>query len=368
MGIIDERVCQIALSRLPGIGAKTVRQLIAHCGSASDVFSSSKATLQKIPGIGNTLSGILTDSNTIHLAERDLHFYLRNNIEMLFYLDKGYPPRLKHFDDMPVVLYVKGRPDWLATRTVAVIGTRSPDRRGKEICHDLINGLKAYHVQIISGLAYGIDASAHNSSLSMDMENIAVMGTGMDVIYPAVHRTLAKRIENNGALVTEFPIRSRADKENFPRRNRIIAGLADAVVVIQSKERGGSLITVEYANQYNKDVFAFPGGIDNPLHKGCNKLIKRHKAHLIENISDLVHIMRWDSDITQKRAPQGILFCDLDEDEKKMLHAIREGDAVSTDYLSSILGLSFSQMTSTLLQLELKGLIISYPGNRFKAV
>jgi DNA processing protein len=368
MGINDERIYQIALSRLPGIGAKTVRQLIAYCGSASGVFNLSRRTLQKIPGIGRRLSGILSDSATIQQAERDLRYYLKHDIEILFYLDEEYPRRLRHFDDMPVLLYAKGRPNWDADKTVAVIGTRNPDEQGKKICHDLIEGLSTINVQLISGLAYGIDACAHEVSLNSDMENIAVMGTGMDVIYPAIHRPLARRIENQGALISEFPIRSRADKENFPRRNRIIAGLADAIVVVQSKERGGSLITAEYANQYNKDVFAYPGGVHNDLHKGCNKLIKTHKAYLIESIADFLHIMRWDTEHSIRKPPQRLLFTDLDDDEEKMLIVIQEKKKVSADFLASELEMTYSEMTTALLQLELKGLIISCPGNQFKAV
>ena len=356
---------QIALTKIPFVGAKIAKHLIAYCGGVQAVFETKKSHLLKIPGLGDGIASKIAAADPKNLAIQDLDYLERNDIKTTFYLDQDYPPRLKHFEDSPLLLYYKGSPNWNAGRTVGIVGTRKPSPYGRSICQKLIHDLIPYKVQIISGLAYGVDALTHHTANQHGVENLAIMGTGIDQIYPSQNRSIAMQTMKNGALITEYPIGTKPDRENFPRRNRIIAGLSDAIVVIQSAEKGGSLITAEYANDYFKDVFAFPGRISDEYSSGCNRLIKINKAHLMESAQDIAYIMRWELDDHSKTAKQTELFLDLSDIEKKVLKAISKDEDVSIDSLHSTLKLPLSDLSSTLLHLEFKGLVNSLPGKRY---
>ena len=360
----EELFYKIALTKIPQVGPRLARTLIAYTGSPEAVFSESPAKLIKIPGIGPKIVKSLRSIQTTKSIEKDILYLERHQIKSMFYLDDDFPGRLRHFEDAPVMLYFKGSPNWNFHRTVGVVGTRKPTIHGKNNCKKLIRGLRELDVQIVSGLAYGIDTVVHQEANNHQIENLAIMGSSIDYIYPASNRSLANAIAQNGALCSEFSLGTKPDRENFPLRNRIIAMLSDAIVVVESPEKGGSLITSEYANIYNKDVFAFPGRVQDPKATGCNRLIKSHKAALIEGVDDIRYVMRWDKQ-NESKTHQMKLFEQLSSNEKKLLDVFPVEYDIAIDDLHARSNVTMSELASLLLNLEFKGLICSLPGKRY---
>ncbi|HMQ06554.1 MAG TPA: DNA-processing protein DprA [Saprospiraceae bacterium] len=356
----------IALTKVKNVGPVTFRSLIRHCGGVVEVFESSEKDILSIPNIGKTIFREIQSSTIWKKAEKELAFVEKHGITPLFYMDALYPGRLKQFDDCPVLLYFKGNCSLNHFRTVGIVGTRSPTDYGKSITEKLVEGLHAYQPFIISGMAYGIDAHAHRKSLEFGLSTVGVLGHGLHTLYPQTNRSLAEKILNQGGLLTEFSSEDGPDKEHFPMRNRIIAALSDALIVIESGEKGGSMITADLANQYHKDVFAFPGKTDDIKSAGCNKLIKTHKAALIESVEDIAYVMRWDQ-MDSLRSSQSTLFVELDETEQKIIQILRENREMTIDTLHYTLKLSISQMANILLNMEFKGVVTSLPGNRYIA-
>ena len=356
----------IALTQISEVGPVMAKLLISYCGSAEAVFKSSKKALSKIPQVGlKTIERIHTQrAEAFKKAEEEL-IYLRNNHgEAVLFHSKDYPKRLKHFDSSPLVLYHRGSLHLNHPRTVAIIGTRKPTEQGKIICEKVIEGLRKYNVQIISGLAYGIDTCAHHCAVKLGMETIGVVGHGLDRLYPASNRNLVDQMKENGGVLTEFPTGTKPDRENFPMRNRIIASMSDVIIVIESKKRGGSIITAEFANSYNKDVFAVPGRISDDSSEGCNRLIKQHKAHLLESAEDVAYIMRWE-DEQKEKVIQKSLFVEYTPEEQKIIDALSMNDQITIDDLNYKLQLPNSSLASLLLNLEFKGAIRSLPGKKY---
>lgn len=364
----DPRLHQIALTRIPGIGPKIGKQLVAYCGGVEAVFEERKSHLLRIPGIGEAVAHEIINSDT-SVVEEDLVYIDKHGIQIAFYLDEHYPRRLTHVDDGPLMLYSKGKFEAHPNRTVAIVGTRKPTPYGKSLVEELVHDLNPYGVQIISGLAYGIDSAAHRAACSNVIENLAVMGTGIDQLYPSSHRELANKICKKGGLISEYHLRARADRENFPRRNRVIAAMADVVIVVQSAARGGSLITGEFGNQYHKDVFAFPGRLKDEAFAGCNALIKQHKAHLLTSVKDIAYIMRWEvMDQGPKVDVQQELFVELNPQEEKIVNLLKTVDQGPIDWLHHELKISMGELSSLLLSLEFKGVINTLPGKCYQAV
>lgn len=360
----EELLYRIAITKIPNVGSVNTRNLVAYTGGVAAVFNEKEKNLRKIPGIGIKLAKEISESDPLELALKDLEYINKHKIKVLFYLDSAYPERLKRIDDAPAILYYKGDCNWNAQRTVGIVGTRTPSTYGQLKCEEIIQDLQAYNCQLISGLAYGIDAFAHKKACELSNENLAIMATGIDKIYPARHRKLAEEILNKGALVTEYPIGTTPGRENFPWRNRIIAGLADVTIVIESGARGGSLITAEYANAYFKDVFALPGKTTDKMSIGCNKLIKQNKAHLLESVKDLAYIMRWEAAQSAQNI-QVELFSNLTIEEEALVGLLREKLEASMDQLHHELKMNLSSLSSLLLNLEFKGIILSLPGKRY---
>ncbi len=356
----------VALTKIPKIGPVLAKNLLSYCGSAEDVFKASKTKLVKIPGIGESSISEFKDPEIFRSAEKEIKFAENNGVKVLFYTNPDYPRRLKHFDNCPLVLYYKGNADLNIDRTVGIVGTRNPTPQGRVITEKIIDDFKPLNVTIVSGLAFGIDGVAHRKSLESGINTIGVLGHGLDMIYPAEHRELSVKMTQQGGLLTEFGIDTIPDRQNFPMRNRIIAALSDAIIVIESKSRGGSIITAEIANEYNKDVFAIPGKPSDTHSAGCNGLIKRTKAHLMEDVEDFKYIMRWE-DVDKEKIVQSSLFIDLSEEENEIVQHIRDAKELSIDELSFQLKKSSSIMASMLLQLEFKGIIRSLPGKRYIA-
>lgn len=353
---------KIGITLIPGIGDVLAKNLISYCGSIEGVFKEKKAKLQKIPGIGLVLADAIRNHNVLERAEQEIKFIEKYKIAPLFYLDDDYPQRLKHCHDSPVMLYYKGKADLNSKRIVSVVGTRNATLYGKKICQDLINGLADHDVLIASGLAYGVDICAHKAALTNDLPTIGVLAHGLDKIYPAAHRSTAEKMLVKGGLLTEFLSQTQPDRENFPKRNRIVAGMADATIVIESKDEGGSLITADIANSYNRDVFAFPGKVDDEYSVGCNRLIKNNKAALIESATDVLRLMGWEKQKQKKKTvQQKSLFLNLSPEEEMVVGILRE-KPVGIDELCYAAKLNMSKVSMLLLNLELTGVVRSLPG------
>ncbi len=357
----DASLYRIALSMIDKIGSVRAKQLIAYCGSAEAVFKEKKSNLLKVPGISDGLiKGI--DQSKLKIAEKELLFNEKNKVKLLYYLEDDYPSRLKHYEDAPICLFYKGNADLNLNKHISIVGTRTPTERGKAICESLIAELKEYNINIFSGLAYGVDATAHQACLKNGIPTIGVVAHGLDKMYPSVHRKLASEMIESGGLLTEFPTNTNPDRERFPARNRIIAGISDAVIVIESKRSGGSMITANFANDYNKDVFAIPGRIQDEYSQGCNKLIKEHKAFLLESADELIKMMRWEK--RSKEEVQRSLFYDLTREERGVVELLQAG-VDNVDALSNSLSMSQAELATLLLELEFKGVVKSIPGKRY---
>lgn len=349
---------------LPSVGAVTAKSLVSYCGSPKAVFEARKKELMLIPGIGGSTAKAILDQDVFHQAEEEVRFLEQHKVRTLFYLDKDYPARLKHHNDAPAILYYRGTADLNTMRTVGIVGTRKPSPRGVAITEELVDGLKAYGVQTISGLAFGIDVVSHRKSLEVNIPTIGVLGHGLRKIYPSQHYEVAAKMAENGGLLTEYFSFKEPDREHFPMRNRIVAGLCDALIVVESPRKGGSMITAKIANDYNKDVFAFPGRVKDKNAEGCHLLIKSHQAALIESVDDIAYVMRW-KEIDAKKNAQRALFVEFTEDEKIVVDLLRENDEMGIDKLSWNCKLPYSKMASLLLRLEFKGVIKSIPGSQY---
>ncbi len=354
----------LALTKTPNVGPVIAKNLISYCGGIEQLFSKSKKELLKIPGIGPTVVSSLNDKEYRDEAAKELKLLRKHDINIMTFHDKAYPKRLLHFDDAPIMLFYKGNFDLNFNRTIAIVGTRTPTHNGISICEKIIEELLPYNVAVISGLAFGIDSIAHRKSVEYNIPTIGILGNGLPNVYPTIHRHLATKMIDNGGLLTEFSYNAKPARENFPMRNRIIAGISDAVIVIESKSKGGSIITAEFANDFNKDVFAVPGRISDEFSQGCNQLIKQNKAHLIESVKDITYIMRWD-EIDAGKTVQKQLFVELDEQEQIALGIIRDNTEIAIDLLSYKLQKNPSEVASILLGLEFKGLIKTLPGKKY---
>ena len=355
----------IALTLIPDVGPVLAKVLISYCGSAEAVFSASKKELSKIPQVGlKTIEKVKNNKEAFAHAEAQIKYLEKAGGKAIVFHDDSYPKRLKHFESSPLVIYCRGEMNLNHPRTVAIIGTRKPSELGRINCEKLIEGLKSYDVQIISGLAYGIDTCAHTQAVKLGIETIGVMGHGLDRMYPASNRKLASQMTENGGVLTEFPTETNPDRENFPMRNRIIASMSDVIIVVESKKRGGSIITAEFANTYNKDVFAIPGRLNDEVSEGCNRLIKQHKANLLESAADVGYIMRWD-EIDKAKVVQKALFIDFTAGEQKVIDVLKEVQQITIDELNYRIKMPPSELASMLLNLEFKGAIRALPGKKY---
>lgn len=360
----QEDLYKVALTMIPKVGAITARNLISYCGGLEAVFRARKKELCYVPGVGEVLADQILHSKALELAEQEINLLDKEGIRPIFYLDKDYPDRLRPYTDSPLLLYYKGTQTLNALRMVAIIGTRKPSPYGIHMCEELVEGLAPYQVTTISGLAYGVDVTAHRRSLQLNLPTIGVLAHGLQQIYPASHRQVAKQMIDAGGLLTEYPSHITPKREHFPMRNRIVAGLCDALVVVETGKEGGSMITAQFANDYNKDVFAFPGRVKDRHAIGGNYLIKTHRAALIEQAEDLAYIMGWEE---QPNVPgiQQQLFTELSPDEKLVVDLLRQNEGASIDKLTYESRMTGSCMAAVLLHLEFKGMIRSLPGKRY---
>ncbi|MFC1224016.1 DNA-processing protein DprA [Pedobacter sp. BG31] len=357
---------KIALTFIKSIGPVTAKNLLAYCGNAENVFSANKKQLLQIPGIGEKTIEAIRGSDALTRARQELDFVEKHGIEVLFFSDEKYPKRLKNCIDSPILLYAKGTVDFNQQRIISVVGTRNATNYGKNLCKELCEVLAPYNVLIVSGLAYGIDVTTHKECLAHHIPTVGVLGHGLDRMYPKIHKAVAQKMVLNGGLLTEFPILTNPDRPNFPQRNRIIAGIADATVVVEASIKGGALITAEIANSYNKDVYAFPGRTNDVFSEGCNFLIKTNRAGLINNANDLIYYLGWDEELKAKQhVKQTTLQLSLTANEQGVVDALQNGQ-LSIDELSLQLNIQQSKLAIVILTLEMQGIIVSLPGKIYK--
>jgi DNA processing protein len=360
---------QVALTCIPQIGDVTAKKLITHFENASAIFKARRRELECLPEIGAVRAAAIKQFCDFDRVEQEIRFIEKFNIQPLFYTDPAYPQRLHHCADSPLLLYFKGNANLNAPRIVNIIGTRNPSRYGREMCEAVTAGLASHGITVVSGLAYGIDVLAHQACLQHQICTVAVLAHGLDRIYPAAHRPTATAMLENGGLLTDFMSRTLPDKQNFPKRNRIVAGISDATIVIESGLKGGSLITAQIAGSYGRDVMALPGRTSDPFSAGCNELIKTNQAALITGAEDILTLMNWQPAV--KRAPavqQPSLFVTLSEEEQTVVSLFSDAAEQHIDELLRKCLIPGRQLTNVLLQLEMHNMIASMPGQRYKLI
>jgi len=360
-------IYEIGISLLKGVGSINSKKLVAYCGGAEGVFKQKISHLEKIEGIGIKSAKLIANQSVLAQAEKELAFIKKENIKALFFTDKDYPFRLKQAIDSPSLIYYKGTDVLNYDRILAIVGTRNITERGKENTDALIKGLKEAGVMVVSGLAYGVDTRAHKACLEHQIPTIGVVAHGLDTLYPAVNKSISEEMQHNGGLISEFVSGTKPDAFHFPRRNRIIAGMADATLVIESGKKGGSLITADIANSYNRDVYAFPGRPEDTYSRGCNFLIKTSRAGLVESASDLLYQLSWDN-IEKPQFIQPKLFLDLKPNEQKIVDILEKSKTTAIDVLMVESKLPSSKLAATLLNLEFAGVIKCMPGKVYQIV
>ncbi len=364
---MDSLQHQIALMLVPQVGAVTAKTLVSYCGSAEAVFRASKRELQKIPGVGPiTIHALSTSTEPLSKAERELAFMQQHHVEAVFYTDPRYPARLRQCQDSPAMFFFKGSSLSLFEnpRVVAIVGTRQPSEHGKALCEEIVEGLQVYDVLIVSGLAFGIDVTAHRKSSAVGIANVGVLGHGLGSIYPSQHRSVAQRMIEHGGLLSEYPHDAKPDREHFPMRNRIISGLSDVLLVVETADRGGSMITVQYAERYGREIFAVPGRPHDSKSMGCNHLIKNERAKLAESAADIATRMQW-GEPGKPQPTQTQLFLDLNPAETMLVGIIRDKPEIPIDQLSLAAQFTPGELASHILALEFKGILRTLPGKRY---
>jgi DNA processing protein len=361
----DDLLYKIALTLVPHIGPVQAKILLQHC-EPEEIFHAKKSFLERVEGIGSIRAESIVSFNDFDSAEEEIRFIEKNDITPLFLTDKHYPRRLLNCCDPPTLLFFKGNADLNASRMLSIIGTRNNTEYGKQMTERLVRDLAEHRVSIVSGLAFGIDIIAHKASVKHNAPTIAVLAHGLDQVYPPDHAHITRDIlRNNGGLLTEFRNGIQPDKHNFPSRNRIVAGMTDATIVIETKIKGGSMITAELANGYNKDVFTVPGRVTDTKSEGCNHLVHQNKAILLTNATQIIEIMGWEEK-RKTKLQQRELFIELTPDEKRIVEILQQKESVFIDDLNLTSGLSSSAVAAAILNLELQNVIVSLPGKLYR--
>ena len=363
----SELIYQLALTRVSNIGCIHAKTLVQHFGSASAIFRAPKSSLEKIEGIGTVRANNIKQYSSFNEDENEIAFIRKFGIQPLFITDPKYPQRLiHHCYDAPVLLFYRGTANLNSSKMIAVVGTRNNSDYGRAFTEKLIKDLVQHEVVIVSGLAFGIDAVAHKAALRNNLSTIGVVGHGLDYIYPANHTVLAKEmVKQNGGILTEFRSGTKPDKHNFPGRNRIVAGLTDATVVVETGIKGGSMITAELANGYNRDVFALPGRTTDHKSEGCNQLIKTNKAVLLTDSAQLIDLMGWGEKPIIARKQQKIIFENLSEHEKIVLKILQDCESVHIDEIMLRAKVNGSAIAAAILNLEIENIVRGLPGKRY---
>ena len=361
----DSILYLIAITLIPGIGNTNAKKLISWVDDPELIFKQSRREIMKIPGMPKILRQGVNFKDLLLRAEKELTFIRNNKISTLYYYNDDYPSLLKHCSDSPLILFYKGVENFSQKKILAVVGTRNSTAYGQRMCEEIIRGFKDDNILIISGMAYGIDTYAHRNALVHGLNTVGVMAHGLDRIYPHENRNMAKRMLSQGGLITEFMSNSKPDRDNFPKRNRIIAGLSDAILVVESATKGGAVITANIANSYNRDVFAVPGRVHDEYSDGCHLLIRRNVAALVRSADDIRYSMGWEGEVKKKKNNRELLKQYAPE-EKIILQIIIEKNRALIDEIVLISGLGASRAASILLKLEFEGVITGLPGKLYE--
>lgn len=358
---------QIALTLIPNIGCVHAKKLIEYFGDAETIFKAKKKDLSAVENIGEAKAKAIKDFTDLKKAEEEVAFIEKYKIQTLFINEKDYPQRLLNCYDAPTMLYYRGNADLNSSKIISIIGTRNNSDYGKYLTEKFIEEIRDQNAVIVSGLAFGVDAIAHKVALQNNLQTVGVVAHGLDSIYPSQHKSLAKEITLHGGLLTEFRQNEKVEKYNFPSRNRIVAGMADATIVIETPVKGGSMITAELANNYNKDVFAFPGKTTDAKSGGCNQLIKTNKAVLLTDAQQFIELMGWENK-NVKPKQQKELFIELSNDERIIINILKEKDAVHIDEIYFKSALNSSTVAACMLNLEFQNVVVSMPGKMYKLI
>lgn len=367
----DELKLYLKLLSTPGVGNAIGLKLLIHFKSIHAVFNAPKNLVLAIPQIGLMVFNNLqkqTDTKQQKYIDLEIEYVIKNNIKVCSILDEDYPEYLKYCYDPPLILFLKGSINLKNKRILSVIGTRNLTKHGADFCERLLEDLKPYDPVIVSGFAYGTDILAHLTAVSLNLQTIAVLPNGLKQIYPKEHEKYIDHICHNGGLMTEFWSSRYIDKENFVKRNRIVAGISSATVIIESAEKGGSLITTNYANDYNRDVYAVPGRVGDKYSVGCNYLIKENKAQLLTHAKDIIKGLNWDLEFKENKSIQTKLFVELNEKELLIANYLKTHGRSYSDTIAIELGINLSESSAILLNLELKGIIKNLPGRNYEII
>ncbi|WP_432412221.1 DNA-processing protein DprA [Rasiella sp. SM2506] len=363
-----ELLYTLALQRVKNLGDTSAKKLLRAVGSAEGIFSEKKHRLLKIDGIGNLRLKALSLKEQLPAAETELQFIQQNNIGYRYFLDATYPEKLKHCLDGPILFFESGTIDLKNRKIISIVGTRKVTTYGTSFCQQLIETLAPLNPIIVSGFAYGVDITAHKAAMDNGLQTIACLAHGLNQMYPKSHKKYVAKLEKNGGFITEFWSDDPFDRNNFLKRNRIIAGLSEATIVIESAEKGGSLVTADIANSYNRDVFAVPGRATDSQSQGCNNLIKSNQAHLLNNAVDLIYMLGWELQETNKKPLQKQLFVELTEEEHKVLTFLQGKQKELLDTIALECSFPTFKVATLLLNLELKGVVRPLPGKLFEAI
>lgn len=365
----DQTLYRLALPLVKGIGVVVARQLESSAGSAEAIFKGSKEYLASLPNMRAGLMEELRSSEPLRRAEKELSFCINHNIDILHHTDKYYPTPLKECSDAPYSLFFKGEKSALLKPSIAVIGTRNSTEYGKGLTANFAKELKEYmpDYSIVSGLAYGVDIAAHRAALQNDISTIAVLAHGLDRIYPPTHRGTAAEMLRDGGVLTEYLSGTSPDKPNFVQRNRVVAGLASAIVIIESKEKGGAMITAQVGRGYGRPVFAYPGRVGDISSSGCNMLISKNEARLITSITDLINEMGINRAVMKNNVIQKRLFVELSKEEESIFNTIQSGEE-RADEISHIVGIPIYKLRSMLIEMEMRGVLQALPGGIYKII
>ncbi|KIQ21464.1 DNA processing protein DprA [Flavobacterium sp. MEB061] len=357
----------LALLKVEGVGDIMAKKLLTHFGKAETVFTTKTNQIAAIDGVGSVLLKNLRDKSIFEKASNELDFIKSNDIKVSFFQDENYPERLKHCFDSPVLIFSAGNMNLKNKRIISIVGTRQITSYGTDFCRKLIEDLAPLDPVIVSGFAYGVDIVAHQIAMENNLQTIGVLAHGLNQIYPKTHKKYVAKMEENGGFITEFWSSSNPDKENFVRRNRIVAGMTEATIVIESADKGGSLITANLANDYNRDVFAVPGRVTDKYSQGCNDLIKTQKASVLSSAADLIYMLNWDIE-KKVKSIQKSLFVDLEPDEQKVYDFLIKNGKELLDIIALQCDFPIFKISGVLLNMELKGVIRPLPGKLFEAI
>lgn len=359
----------LALTKVNGVGPIIGKRLIETFGSAKGVFKATKKELLAKKVSESLMKNLQVKENGLW-AEKEVKLMHKFGIRALFYQAKEYPFYLRQCEDSPILLFSKGKcqPDWSSRNIVSLVGTRNPTSRGLDFCTRFMEAIQAYNPIIVSGLAYGIDICAHQQALASGLDTFGILGHGLNRLYPAKHVTIAEEMIEKGGLLTEFAVQSKIDRENFVQRNRIVAGMSQAILVVESAIKGGSMSSISFANDYNRDAFAVPGRIDDGMSQGCNEVIRSHRAQLLQDPTDLIEALNWNKTKIEPRSIQPQLFVNLAEDEQKIYNYLQKGGRKIIDFIAADCGIPCYKVSTILLHLELQGLVRPLPGKYFECL